>query len=242
VAIRGVNPGRNRVWRERQVGKGYLAGAVGPLADRHQAAGLIGVGVRGGAAEPDKVLPVAGQASMRRPWLAAYRATRLSPGAGRARRRGGRAARRTTGLEHHTPARGTLVATAVRRACGGLSWSSYAGENVDWRDALRSDEERPHPAREARAPEELLARVLSRDGSKTLATDTPDVPDVRRLFTAELRAERDRLAELRAQCPPDRSRELRLAAQRADEAEQAHQQAHTDQQAASEQAAALEGV
>jgi hypothetical protein len=139
------------------------------------------------------------------------------------------------------PARGTLVATAVRRACGGLSWSSSSGENVDWRDALRSDEERPHPAREARAPEELLARVLSRDGSKTLATDTPDVPDVRRLFTAELRAERDRLAELRAQCPPDRSRELRLAAQRADEAEQAHQQAHTDQQAASEQAAALGG-
>ena len=42
VAIRGVNPGRNPVRRERQVGKGYLAGAVGPLADRDQAAGLIG--------------------------------------------------------------------------------------------------------------------------------------------------------------------------------------------------------
>jgi hypothetical protein len=108
-------------------------------------------------------------------------------------------------------------------------------------EPLGPDEERPHPAREARAPEELLARVLTRDGSKTLASDTPDVVDVRRLSTAELRAERDRLAALRAECPPDRSRELRLAAQRAREAEQARQQARTEQQAASEQVAALQG-
>ena len=50
-------------------------------------------------------------------------------------------------------------------------------------EPLGPDEERPHPAREARAPEELLARVLTRDGSKSLATDTPDVADVRRLST-----------------------------------------------------------
>ena len=50
--------------------------------------------------------------------------------------------------------------------------------------------------------------MLSRDGGKTLATDTPDVVDVRRLSTRALRAERDRLAQLRADCPPDRSREL----------------------------------
>ena len=68
-------------------------------------------------------------------------------------------------------------------------------------EPLGPDEERPHPAREARAPEELLARVLTRDGSKTLATDTPDLPDVRRLSTRELRAERDRLAQLRAPVP-----------------------------------------
>jgi AAA domain len=108
-------------------------------------------------------------------------------------------------------------------------------------EPLGPDEERPHPRREQRAPEELLARVLTRDGSKTLASDTPDVLDVRRLSTAELRAERDRLAALRAECPPDRSRELRLAAQRAAEAEQARQQARTEQQAASEQVAALQG-
>jgi conjugative relaxase-like TrwC/TraI family protein len=108
-------------------------------------------------------------------------------------------------------------------------------------EPLGPDEERPHPGREARAPEELLARVLTRDGSKTLATDGLDVPDVRRLSTRALRAERDRLAELRAGCPPDRSRELRLAAQRAAEAEQARQQARTDHQTASEQVAALAG-
>jgi conjugative relaxase-like TrwC/TraI family protein len=106
-------------------------------------------------------------------------------------------------------------------------------------EPLGPDEERPHPAREARAPEELLARVLTRDGSKTLATDTPDLPDVRRLSTRQLRAERDRLARLRATCPPDRSRELRLATSRATEAEQARHQARADQQAAAEQVAAL---
>jgi conjugative relaxase-like TrwC/TraI family protein len=108
-------------------------------------------------------------------------------------------------------------------------------------EPLGPDDERPHPSREARAPEELLARVLSRDGSKILASDTPDVVDVRRLSTAELRGERDRLAALRAACPPNRSRELRLAAQRAAEAEQARQQARTDHQAAADQVAALQG-
>jgi conjugative relaxase-like TrwC/TraI family protein len=108
-------------------------------------------------------------------------------------------------------------------------------------EPLGPDEERPHPTREARTSEELLVRVLSRDGSKTLATDTPDVPDVRRLSTRELRAERDRLAQLRAECPPDRSRELHLAAQRAADAEQARQQARTEQEAAAEQVATLQG-
>jgi hypothetical protein len=108
-------------------------------------------------------------------------------------------------------------------------------------EPLGPDDERPHPNKEPRAPEELLARVLTRDGSKTLASDTPDVLDVRRWSTRALRAERDRLAQLRATCPPDRSRELQLAAQRAREAEQARQQARLDQQAAREQMAALAG-
>jgi len=108
-------------------------------------------------------------------------------------------------------------------------------------EPLGPDEERPHPAREARAPEELLARVLTRDGSKTLASDTPDVVDVRRWSTRELRAERDRLAELRRSCPPDRSRELRLATTRAAEAEQARQQARREREAAADQVDALHG-
>jgi ATP-dependent exoDNAse (exonuclease V) alpha subunit len=108
-------------------------------------------------------------------------------------------------------------------------------------EPLDPDAERPHPALELRAPEELLARVLSRDGSKTLASDLPDLVDVRRLSTRQVRAERDRLAQLRATCPPDRSRELQLATQRAAEAEQARQQARADQQAAAEQVTALAG-
>jgi conjugative relaxase-like TrwC/TraI family protein len=108
-------------------------------------------------------------------------------------------------------------------------------------EPLGPDEERPHPATEPRAPEELLTGVLTRDGSKTLATDTPDVMDVRRLPTRELRAERDRLAQLRAACPPDRSRELQLATRRAAEAEQARHHARAAQQAAAEQVTALAG-
>jgi hypothetical protein len=108
-------------------------------------------------------------------------------------------------------------------------------------EPLGPDDERPHPSREAQAPEELLARVLTRDGSKTLASDTPNLPDVRRWSTRALRAERDRLAQLRAECPPDRSRELQLATVGAAEAEQARQRARAGHQAAAELVAALEG-
>jgi conjugative relaxase-like TrwC/TraI family protein len=108
-------------------------------------------------------------------------------------------------------------------------------------EPLGPDDERPHPSREPQAPEELLVRVLSRDGSKTLASDTPDLPDVRRLSTRDLRAERDRLAGLRRSCPPDRSRELQLATRRAAEADQVRQQARSDHEAAGKQVAALQG-
>jgi hypothetical protein len=108
-------------------------------------------------------------------------------------------------------------------------------------EPLGPDDERPHPSREPQAPEELLVRVLTRDGSKTLASDTSDVPDVRRLSTRDLRAERDRLAELRRACPPDRSRELRLAIRRAAEADQVRQRTLCDHEAAGEQVAALQG-
>jgi conjugative relaxase-like TrwC/TraI family protein len=145
-----------------------------------------------------------------------------------------------------TERRALLALDGVEDMQGGYVQLTRSKERTDMYltvgpEPLGPDEERPHPSREARAPEELLARVLSRDGSKTLASDTPDVPDVRRLSTRELRAERDRLAELRSQCPPDRSRELRLAAQRAADAEQARQQALRDREAAAEKVGALQG-
>jgi conjugative relaxase-like TrwC/TraI family protein len=145
-----------------------------------------------------------------------------------------------------TEQRALLALDGVEDMQGGYVQLTRSKERTDLYltvgpEPLGADEERPHPAGEARAPEELLARVLTRDGSKTLASDTPDVPDVRRLSTKELRAERDRLAQLRAECPPDRSRELRLATHRAADSEQARQQARTDQRATAEQVAALAG-
>jgi conjugative relaxase-like TrwC/TraI family protein len=144
-----------------------------------------------------------------------------------------------------TERRALLALDGIEDMQGGYVQLTRSKERTDLYltvgpEPLGPDEERPHPSREARAPEELLARVLTRDGSKTLASDTPDVPDVRRLSTAELRAERDRLAKLRAECPPDRSRELRLAGKRASEAEQARQQARRDRQAVADQVAALQ--
>jgi conjugative relaxase-like TrwC/TraI family protein len=72
-----------------------------------------------------------------------------------------------------------------------------------------------------------LAQALSRAGSQTLAIDTPSSPDLQRLSTAQLRAERDRLRHQLDQAPRDRSRELARAAahrQHAEEALAAHQQ------------------
>jgi conjugative relaxase-like TrwC/TraI family protein len=73
-----------------------------------------------------------------------------------------------------------------------------------------------------------LAQALSRAGSQTLAIDTPGNPDLQRLSTAELRAERDRLRHRLDQAPRDRTRELVRATahrQRAEQAVAAHQQA-----------------
>jgi ATP-dependent exoDNAse (exonuclease V) alpha subunit len=145
-----------------------------------------------------------------------------------------------------TERRALLALDGVEDMQGGYVQLTRSKERTDLYltvgpEPLGPDEERPHPSREARAPEELLERVLTRDGSKTLASDTPDLVDVRRLSTRELRTERDRLAQLRAECPPDRSRELRLAAQRAAEAEQARQQARRDREAAAGEVGELQG-
>jgi hypothetical protein len=65
-----------------------------------------------------------------------------------------------------------------------------------------------------------LAQALSRAGGHTLAIDTPSSPDLQRLTTAELRAERDRLRQKLDQAPRDRSRELARGSAHRQHAEQ----------------------
>jgi AAA domain len=72
-----------------------------------------------------------------------------------------------------------------------------------------------------------LAQALSRAGGQTLAIDTPSGPDLPRMSTGELRAERDQLRRQLDQAPRDRRRELARATTHRQEAEQAlaaHQQ------------------
>jgi hypothetical protein len=83
--------------------------------------------------------------------------------------------------------------------------------------------------------------VMRRDGSKTLASDLPTQVDVRRWSTKQLRTERDRVQAARAECPPDRSRELVLAQRRAAELEQERRQALADLEAARAEAAGARG-
>jgi hypothetical protein len=66
-----------------------------------------------------------------------------------------------------------------------------------------------------------LAQALSRVGGQTLAIDTPSSPDLGRLSTAELRAERDRLRRQLDQAPGDRGRELARATAHCQEVEEA---------------------
>jgi AAA domain/TrwC relaxase len=66
-----------------------------------------------------------------------------------------------------------------------------------------------------------LAQALARAGGQRLAIDTPSSPDLQRLSTAELRAERDRLRRQLDQAPHDRTRELARATAHRQEAEAA---------------------
>jgi conjugative relaxase-like TrwC/TraI family protein len=93
----------------------------------------------------------------------------------------------------------------------------------------------PHGAGELDLPDRdqpdgylQLAQALTRAGGQALAIDTPSSPDLQRLSTAELRAERDRLRHQLDQAPRNRSRELERATahrQLAEEALAAHQPA-----------------
>jgi hypothetical protein len=80
------------------------------------------------------------------------------------------------------------------------------------------------PDREPGDGYDQLAQALSRAGDQRLAVDTQGSLDLRRLSTAELRAERDRLRGLLDQAPRDRGRELTRASARRAEADQALEQ------------------
>jgi hypothetical protein len=93
----------------------------------------------------------------------------------------------------------------------------------------------PHGAGELDLPDReqpdaylQLAQALARSGGQTLAIDTPSSPDLQRLSTADLRAERDRLRRQLDQVPRDRTRELERATAHRQQAEEdlaAHQPA-----------------
>jgi hypothetical protein len=133
-------------------------------------------------------------------------------------------------------------ATTGHRAQGLTKWRALVrvtgGEDVNWFNVQLSRARQdtrlyavvgpePHEAAdELDLPEvergDALAQVgraLRKDGSQRLAIDTASTPDVRRLSTAELRAERDRLAGQLAEAPRDRARELRRATERRQQAE-----------------------
>jgi conjugative relaxase-like TrwC/TraI family protein len=74
-----------------------------------------------------------------------------------------------------------------------------------------------HPAHSVEAQ---LAAGLRRDGSQQLATDTPSRLDLARMSTHQLRAERNRLATLLRDAPPDRSRLVAHTTRQRQDAEQ----------------------
>jgi hypothetical protein len=75
------------------------------------------------------------------------------------------------------------------------------------------------PERELPDGYQQLAQAIGRDGSQQLALDTTARLNLRRLSTRELRAERDRLAQLLAQAPKDKTRLLTHATRRRQDAD-----------------------
>jgi conjugative relaxase-like TrwC/TraI family protein len=76
------------------------------------------------------------------------------------------------------------------------------------------------PDQPAHTVEAQLAQGLRRDGSQQLATDTSSRLDLAQMTTRELRAERNRLATLLRDAPPDRTRQLAHTTRLREQAEQ----------------------
>jgi hypothetical protein len=111
--------------------------------------------------------------------------------------------------------------------------------------AVRSDPERqaldvPAADRTPKDQDDQMAAVARRDGSKRLAADTTARLDLRSMSKHDLRARRDRLAELLAAAPGDQSRRLDQATSRREQHDQRLVEATSRLEQARDQLAGLE--
>jgi len=159
--------------------------------------------------------------------------------------------RRTLDLAYATTghkAQGLTVERALVRVTGAedANWLGVQGSRAR-RDtklyAVVGPEPRApeldEPPPPVRTVDEQLAQGLRRDGSERLATDTTARLALRQMSKAELRAERNRLAKLLREAPPDRARLLAHTTRLREQAEQAWVQAARDAEAARQRVAEL---
>jgi hypothetical protein len=95
------------------------------------------------------------------------------------------------------------------------------------------------PSPEPRSIDHQLAAIARRDGGKRLAVDTAARPALRQMSKRELRAERDRVAALLRDAPPDRSRLLAHTTEQRRHAEQGLAEATAREEGARDRVAEL---
>jgi hypothetical protein len=95
------------------------------------------------------------------------------------------------------------------------------------------------PSPEPRSIDHQLAAIARRDGGKRLAVDTATPPALRQMSKRELRDERDRVAALLRDAPPDRSRLLAHTTDQRQRAEQGLADATAREEAACDRVAEL---
>jgi hypothetical protein len=95
------------------------------------------------------------------------------------------------------------------------------------------------PSPEPRSIDHQLAAIARRDGAKRLAVVTAAPPALRQMSKRELRAERDRVAALLRDAPPDRTRLLAHTTEQRQRAEQGLADATAREEAARDRVAEL---
>jgi len=159
--------------------------------------------------------------------------------------------RRTLDLAYATTghkAQGLTVERALVRVTGAedANWLGVQGSRARRETKLYAvvgpeprTPELDEPPSPTRTVDEQLAQGLRRDGGERLATDTTARLALRQMTKAELRGERDRLARIIAQAPPDRARLLAHTTRLRDQAEQGWGQAARDAETARQRLADL---